>query len=146
MNSIYTGMCLLLCIRRKGDSVRKNQYEANEQVKLFRWSEFATGKYPCLSLLYHIPNGGSRDKQEAHNLKLQGVKPGVPDICLPVSCGKYHGLYIEMKYSKNKPTDNQNRWLKSLCRNGYCTAVCYSWEEARKVIENYLNGGINYAE
>lgn len=126
--------------------MHKNQYEANEQIKLFRWAEFALGKYPCLSLLHHIPNGGSRDTREAHNLKLQGVKSGVPDVCLPVPSGKYHGLYIEMKYGKNKPTDNQTRWLNSLRKNGYCTAVCYNWEEARKVIENYLNGGINYAE
>lgn len=124
----------------------KNQYEASEQIKLFRWAEFATSKYPCLSLLHHIPNGGSRDKREAYNLKLQGVKSGVPDICLPVPSSKYHGLYIEMKYGKNKPTDNQICWLTSLCKNGYYTAVCYTWEDARKTIENYLNGGIDNAE
>lgn len=126
--------------------MRKIQYEASEQIKLFNWAEFATGKYPCLSLLYHIPNGGSRDKREAHNLKLQGVKSGVPDVCLPVPSGKYHGLYIEMKYGKNKPTENQTRWLTSLYKNGYFTTVCYNWEEARKVIENYLNGGFNNAK
>lgn len=124
----------------------KIQHEANEQIKLFRWANFATAKYPCLALLHHIPNGGSRNQLEARNLKLQGVKSGVPDICLPVPCGKHHGLYIEMKYGKNKPTDNQNRWLTSLHQNGYCTAICYGWEDAKKVIENYLNGGITNAK
>lgn len=126
--------------------MQKIQHEANEQIKLFRWANFATAKYPCLALLHHIPNGGSRNRLEARNLKLQGVKSGVPDICLPVPCGKYHGLYIEMKYGKNKPTDNQNRWLTLLRQNGYCTAICYGWEDAKKVIENYLNGGITNAK
>lgn len=121
--------------------MRKIQHEAKEQIKLFRWASFATAKYPCLALLHHIPNGGSRNQLEARNLKLQGVKSGVPDICLPVPRGKYHGLYIEMKYGKNKPSASQCQWLNLLCKNGYATAVCYHWESAQKVIENYLSGG-----
>ena len=99
--------------------MRKIQHEANEQIKLFRWASFATAKYPCLALLHHIPNGGSRNQLEARNLKLQGVKSGVPDICLPVPRGKYHGLYIEMKYGKNKTSESQNKWLSALQKQGY---------------------------
>lgn len=50
------------------------QHELNEQEALFRWAAFARGKRPELDLLYHIPNGGSRNRLEAANLKRQGVK------------------------------------------------------------------------
>lgn len=93
---------------------------------------------PELELLYHIPNGGKRDITTAKRLKAEGVKAGVPDICLPVARGKYHGLYVELKAGKNKTTENQDRWLTALHNNGYCTSVCYGWEDAAKVISNYL--------
>ena len=122
--------------------MKQIQHEAAEQIKLFRWAEFYSGKYPQLAMMYHIPNGGSRNKLEAHNLKLQGVKAGVPDIFLSVPSGKYHGLYIEMKYGKNKPTDKQTEWMKALSEQGYGVKVCYSWQEASKAICRYL--GIPY--
>ena len=114
------------------------QHESNEQEALFRWAAFARGKYPELDLLYHIPNGGSRNRLEAANLKRQGVKAGVPDLCLPVARGKYHGLYIEMKYGKNKTSENQNIWLKALAAQDYAAAVCYGWQEAQELITKYL--------
>ena len=123
--------------------MKKTQHEAAEQIKLFRWAEFFSCKYPVLKMLYHIPNGGSRNKKEAYNLKLQRVKPGVPDVHLPVPSGKYQGLYIEMKYGDNKPTDKQEEWLEKLSKQGYATKVCYSWEEAAKTICSYL--GIPYS-
>ena len=36
--------------------------EAQEQSDLFRWADLAKGKYPELTLMFHIPNGGSRNK------------------------------------------------------------------------------------
>lgn len=120
-------------------SHNRNQYEAKEQEALFCWAAWAVGQYPELKLLHHIPNGGSRNKIEAANLKRQGVKAGVPDVHLPVARGGFHGLYIEMKYGDNKPTDKQNQWLFDLSEQRYCTAVCYSWVEAKEKIEWYLN-------
>jgi hypothetical protein len=114
------------------------QHEANEQEALFRWAAFARGRFPELELLYHNPNGGSRNKLEAANLKRQGVKAGVPDLCLPVARGGYHGLYIEMKYGKNKTSEKQNEWLLALQRQGHVVRVCYGWEQAAEVITKYL--------
>ena len=66
--------------------------EAQEQMTLFSWAAMQSGKYPELNLLYHVPNGGSRHKAEAGRLRAEGVKAGVPDLCLPVARGQYHGL------------------------------------------------------
>ena len=71
-------------------------YEDDEQETLFEWAEIQAAKYPVLELMYHTPNGGKRDITTAKKLKRRGVKPGVPDVCLPVARGNYHGLYIEM--------------------------------------------------
>lgn len=92
-------------------------------------------------MLYHIPNGGSRNELEAASLKRQGVKAGVPDLCLPVARGMHHGLYIEMKYGKNKTSDQQEKWLDAPAKQGYAVAVCYGFEEAQKVLIKYLEIG-----
>lgn len=112
--------------------------EAQEQTALFQWAMLARQKYPQLELLHHIPNGGKRDKREAGALKRQGVKAGVPDICLPVPRNNYHGLYIELKVGKNKTSKFQNEWIENLREQGYCVEVCYGWNAARDVIEKYL--------
>lgn len=114
--------------------------ESQEQQTLFQWAGMMTGKYPELKLCHHIPNGGSRNAIEAHNLRLQGVKPGVPDICLPVARGRYHGLYIELKrQQRSRLSVEQKIWLNDLRDQGYMAVVCYGWEDAKNVIERYLD-------
>lgn len=63
----------------------KKKSEATEQALLMDWANLMSNTYKELSLLFHIPNGGSRNRLEAINLKRQGVKAGVPDLFLPVS-------------------------------------------------------------
>lgn len=113
--------------------------EAQEQEALFRWAAYSAGKYPELRLMYAIPNGGSRDRREAHNLRLQGVKAGVPDICLPVPRGRFAALYIELKRQKGgRVSDEQRGWIEALNRAGNRAVVCRGYEEARAEIERYL--------
>lgn len=115
-----------------------NHPESQEQQALFDWAEYARAKHPELDLLYHIPNGGKRDKLEAVRLKREGVKAGVPDLCLPVARGGYHGLYIELKAGNNRATPLQRQWITALEREGYAAAVCTGWEQAAGVIGDYL--------
>ena len=119
------------------DRHRKKR-EATEQEALISWCRVFENRYPELKLIYHVPNGGSRNQLEAANLKRQGVKAGVPDLCLPVPRMGYHGLYIEMKFGRNKTTQEQEKWLDALGREGYRTAVCYGADEAQQEIKDYL--------
>lgn len=113
--------------------------EAEEQEAVFEWAEWQLGRYPELALLHHIPNGGSRHPAEARRLKAQGVKPGVPDLCLPVARGGYHGLYIELKRSRGGRLSNDQRdWLASLSDAGYLAVVAHGHEEAERVLAGYL--------
>ena len=115
--------------------------EAQEQAALFRWMRLNAVKYPELELAYAIPNGGTRNPIEARHLKEQGVKPGVPDICLPVPNLKYTALYIELKRRNGgKVSDAQRGWIAALNRVGCRAVVCHGWEEAREEIERYLGG------
>jgi len=127
-------------------SGRMIQHEEAEQIALFQWAAMMESKYQELRLLHAIPNGGHRHKATAARLKAAGVKAGVPDICLPVARGDWHGLYIELKVGKNKPTEAQRRWKDDLIRYGYLALVCYGWEEARKAIERYLGLEIEEAQ
>lgn len=115
--------------------------ESQEQALLFEWSEKAKCTYPQLKLLFAIPNGGSRHKLEAVNLKRQGVKSGVPDIMLPISRGEFNGLWIELKRIKGGTvSENQKEWIEALNNEGYCAKVCYGFDEAKDVILEYLKG------
>lgn len=89
-------------------------YEENEQIALFRWAAYEKSVYPELEYMFHIPNGGVRNKATGGKLKAAGVKAGVPDICLPLPCKRYAGLYIELKAGKISlsPT-NYVGWMHS---------------------------------
>ena len=117
--------------------------ESVEQIALFQWSAWNEKSMPELILLHHIPNGGHRSKATAGRLKAEGVKSGVPDICLPVPRGGFHGLYIELKrVSGNQPTKHQKEWISTLERGGYKAVVCFGWETAAKTITEYLKMGV----
>ena len=115
--------------------------EAQEQTALFQWASLQACKYPELDMLYHIPNGGSRNKIEAARLKGEGVKAGVPDLCLPVPRGGKHGLYIELKrIREGRTSKEQEKWLNALQEQGYEAIVCKGWEAAARKILEYLRG------
>lgn len=109
------------------------------QCALFQWAEVATQSIPELEFMYANTNGGKRDIGTAVKLKKEGQKPGVPDIFLPVPKGGYHGLYIELKVGTNKPTKKQQKYLRFLAEQGYCTYVARDdWREPARVIMEYL--------
>lgn len=113
--------------------------EHKEQSMVITWSQIAFNKYPALGLLHAVPNGGKRDIVTASILKAEGVRPGVPDLCLPVPRGGYHGLYIEMKKIKGGTmSDDQKWWIEQLSAQGYRVEVCRGNVAAIKVLEDYL--------
>ncbi len=120
--------------------------EAKAQEALMYWAHISEKYYPELALLHHIPNGGRRDTKEAASLRRQGVKAGVPDLCLPVARCGYHGLYIELKVGKNRQTAAQKEWQTALNEQGYLSVVCYGWFDARDMIEQYLSGTLKEVE
>jgi hypothetical protein len=124
------------CLKTALDKV--GSLERDEQSLLIEWCDMMSARIPGLNMIYHIPNGGSRNKAEAANLKKQGVRPGVPDLCLPIASRGYHGLYIEMKTKDGVTSKDQKDWIMSLREQGYAAKVCRGFEDAKEFICKYL--------
>lgn len=132
------------------DQIAKPDTEAAHQMALFCWAALNLERYPELKFMHHIPNGGSRGDTERSRaieggkLKAQGVKPGVPDVFLPVGRHGCKGLYIEMKKpaqqsSKNGGLSDAQIEFGIFARaQGYGWMPAYSWQEAAQAIEKYL--------
>ncbi len=114
-------------------------HESVEQTMIFQWARMIGNRHPEVNLMYAVPNGGSRNRIEAANLKKQGVKAGVPDICLPVARQEFHGLYIELKRKKGSGTSTeQKEWIEQLEQQGYKAVICFGFDDAKQVLEEYL--------
>jgi len=125
----------------------KSGTEHAHQVALFCWAQQNTKHYPELSCMYAIPNGGQRNKAVAANLKAEGVKAGVPDICLPVRKSHSGSLYVELKRPVNSRKSGrkkgtvqqvQSEFMDKLKSTGQSVIVCYGWESAAEAILSYL--------
>ena len=133
------------------EQLAKSGSEDAHQMAVFCWAASVLSQYPQLEWMHSIPNGGFRNKIEATKLVATGARAGVWDIFLPYPRIQHgdlfiHGIYIEMKApaQRNKKDGGLSKeqidfgdWAKHV---GYATAVCYTWEEARDVIVNYLEG------
>lgn len=113
-------------------------HESNLQIACVRWFKYL--QYPeYANLLFAIPNGGKRNAREAANLKKEGVTPGVSDLFLSIPRGKYHGLYIEMKWKNNDLTAKQKEFFKDASEQGYATTKINDFNLFIETVENYLS-------
>jgi hypothetical protein len=114
--------------------------EHDEQVAFIQWCKLNEARYPGLDLIFAIPNGGKRHPVVAMKLKAEGVRPGVPDLCLPVARQGFHGLYIEMKDKRGHVSPEQDEKIIRLCAEGYRAVVCMGWIVASMIISQYYSG------
>jgi len=112
--------------------------EHDEQVEVILWAEHVRHRMQVLRWLHAIPNGGARAKVVASKLKQEGVKPGVPDLCLTAARGGHHGLYIEMKSLEGSESREQKEWRQHLNEEGYLSIVCKGAREAIRALCDYL--------
>ena len=118
--------------------------EESHQKALMSWCALNLDKYPELRWLHHSPNGGYRNKREAANFKIMGVKSGFPDLILLVPRGEWHGLLIELKHPSMKGKKNdgaseaQLGWGEFLINGGYGFKLCHGWKDARDTLVQYL--------
>lgn len=110
--------------------------ESQQQAKCVDWFR---SEYPQFTKLFWAnPNGGYRSPKTAAILKREGVLSGVPDVTLAVPRKSYHGLYIEVKTEKGRPTENQLAVMAALSEQGYQCAIVHSIDEFKETVINYL--------
>lgn len=115
--------------------------EDQEQAALIQWCEANRRRYAGIDRIFAVPNGGYRDRRNAATLKRTGTKAGVPDLCIPVPKGRYHGLWIEMKRRKKYAvSDEQKDWQAYLNGAGYLAVIAHGCDEAIHYIEEYWRG------
>ena len=115
---------------------RPDDEEHRIQVACFNWFSVQYPKYR--GLLYHVANGGWRNKAVAAKLKAAGVVPGVADLALDIARGGCHGLKIEIKTAKGKQSPVQHHWQRLVEGQGYRYIVCRSLDEFKEQIDDYL--------
>lgn len=91
-----------------------------------------------IPLLFAIPNGGIRDSRTAGNLKMEGVRKGVPDLFFAFPTAHYHGLFIEMKKDGGRLSPEQKEMISHLTKYGYRCDVCFGADEAFLALVNYV--------
>src|SRR5262245_53141739 len=65
--------------------------EHSQQVAAFEWLATTYENHPELRLVFAVPNGGLRHKATAIRLRREGVRAGVPDVCVPLAHRGFNG-------------------------------------------------------
>jgi len=111
-----------------------NPTEHQIQSAFFKWWDM-NYRSP---LAWAVPNGGFRHITTAIKLKLEGVRPGIPDVFISIPKGKWSGLFLEFKTKTGTLTKPQKFYLDALSKAGYQTAVVRSVDEAISVVHEYM--------
>ena len=85
-------------------------------------------------LTIHVPNGGSRHRIEAANLKRLGVVAGWPDLSIYGPTGCY---FMEVKTPTGRLSNNQRQIIDQLKDMGHPVAVVTSIDDARDAVEEW---------
>ena len=110
--------------------------ERQIQIQCVSWFR---QRYPEASgVFFSVPNGGARNAWTAKNLRDEGALSGVADLILLIPKKGYASLCIEMKKPGGKVSEAQKAFKTAA--EGFLNkyVVCYSVEEFKAVVEDYL--------
>ena len=96
--------------------------------------------------------GGMRTSMaQAGKMKAMGYSPGFPDLFIakakfslefhivnPEESEDANGLFLELKSPTGTTSKEQKEWAKYLINEGFAWHICKSFDEAKKIIDNYL--------
>lgn len=133
-------ICYNCYAEKKNPGKPKKQHDNQEARIQAEFFEKVPLFFPNLpdKLLFAVPNGGSRNKIEAVNLKRQGVKPGISDVILLIPKKGYASLTLEFKTDKGKQSKEQEDFQRQaeMCGNKY--VIVRSAQQAIDELCKYL--------
>ena len=110
--------------------------ESQEQCAVIKWADAQPG---ICGRLMAIPNGAHKLPASAAKFKREGLRPGVPDLFLPIARQGFHGIWIEMKRSKGGVvSDVQADWVRFLRGESYEAYICEGADETILTIKEYM--------
>jgi hypothetical protein len=133
--------------------------ESAEQRAVIRWwASYCRTKGLDERLLFaswngaHLAGDSTRRAIKMRLMKMQGLRPGVPDLFLALpkrdrySLREYNvwlfaGLFIELKRTKGSTTSpEQHEYINLLRKQGYNCVIAYGADEAIRAIRGYVEG------
>lgn len=130
---------LRMCERQEAAERKPRADEEHQhQTTFFDVLRLNEREFPALAFVFAIPNAAIRSKKERIRVLEEGLKKGVPDVCIPIPRHGYHGAWMENKSTNGKLNANQKAFLEFLTGAGYATKVCYNVDEQIAFIEWYL--------
>jgi hypothetical protein len=118
----------------------RNNEESRSQRNFFRWWNlvcFSEFKLPR-TVIHSVPNGGFRNIVTASIMKAEGQSAGVFDVKVNVARNGYHGAWLEFKAEKGVLSNDQKQFKLNMEDQGYFTAVVYNYDQAVKIVTDYL--------
>lgn len=119
--------------------------EDEVQALFFEWVDKHKAAHPVLELIFAVPNGSNKSPAQRAVMQITGLRPGVPDVCVPV-CVKnvagvalFSGLWIEFKRPGGGVVmPNQKTWHERLRAFGHQVEVYDSAGAAIGAVVAYL--------
>lgn len=110
--------------------------EYEEQSALVEYLELLKSNGKIL-LFSAVPNNTfTRSWSQKRKQKMEGVRPGVPDLIIVTH---NHVLFLEMKRGHlGKLSEYQKEWLSALPSKKVLATVAKGFDEAKKVVDTLL--------
>lgn len=105
------------------------------QQRCYMWFH---NNYPQLrGLLFHVPNGGSRNPIEGKKFKAIGVVPGVADLLFMFKGVTY---CLELKTEKGRQSKKQEDWQKLVEKNNFKYYIIRNLTEFQYIVKSIIDG------
>lgn len=118
--------------------------ESEFQGTVISWWDSLAGKDAgggAEPFLFHVPNGGKRDRVTAAILVGQGVRPGVADLGLMLPEGRIS--WIELKVPGGRSSPAQKDFAARCRRLAHLYSVCWTFDDVLTAISV---SGVTYTE
>ncbi len=122
---------------KRSNRRKPRHIESNIQRGCVEWFRLAYPEY----VIFSIPNGGSRNKLEASNLKKEGALAGASDL---VIVAERAVLFVEMKAPKGRQQESQRQFQEKVERLGHQYIICRGVSEFKLKVERWLKDKFEY--
>lgn len=83
---------------------------------------------------YSIPNERASSARNMNKMKMIGLKPGIPDLCIIYKSKHY---YLELKKEKGTKSSSQIKTQKQLIENGQIVETAYGLNHAIAILKKW---------